>query len=132
MNTKEELQTDFREILKRLPFKGERLREISQEYKASGRKLPLFTDKEIRKATEKYLKDEKEELKAKDSIGIVCEEDFEDTFHKEFIQENFPELASLWFSGLANQIDFGIVLESVEDEMRDKYAKWKEKKEAKK
>ena len=54
-----------------------------------------------------------------DSIGVVTPQDFENNFDKKFIENNFEDLADLWFKGLNAQVDFGVVLECVEDEMKD-------------
>ena len=50
-----------------------------------------------------------------DSVGVVTPQDFEGKFDKQFIEENFEDLANCWFNGLNGQIDFGIVLECVKE-----------------
>ena len=54
-----------------------------------------------------------------DSIGVITPQDFENNFDKDFIEKNFEDLANLWFNGLNAQIDLGIVLSCVEDEIKD-------------
>ena len=62
-----------------------------------------------------------------DSIGVVTPQDFEETFDKDFIEENFKELAHDWFNGLQGQIDFGILLDCIKEDWDDRYEEWKEK-----
>jgi len=47
---------------------------------------------------------------------------------KEFIEENFEELAHTWFKGLEAQMDFGVLLECVREEFDSKVAEWERKK----
>ena len=54
-----------------------------------------------------------------DSVGVVMEGDFEADYSKKFIKENFEELAHCWFSGIENQVDFGIILECVTDYIKE-------------
>lgn len=54
-----------------------------------------------------------------DSIGVVTPEDFGGAFDKEFVEEHFEELADLWFKGINSQVDFGIVLECIKEEIAE-------------
>ena len=58
----------------------------------------------------------KDDIDLTDSIGVVEKGDFENKFDKKFVEENFEDLASLWFKGLNSQADFGIVLDCMEDD----------------
>ena len=55
-----------------------------------------------------------------DSVGVVTPQDFEEVFDKEYVEDNFDDLAHTWFNGLNGQIDFGILLDCVKDEPKFK------------
>jgi len=52
------------------------------------------------------------------SIGVITPQDFENNFDKDFIERNFEDLAHFWFKGIDAQVDYGMVLECVEDKMK--------------
>lgn len=52
-----------------------------------------------------------------DSIGIVTHGDFENHFSGKYIEKNFEKLANMWFSCSNSQIDWGITLDSIKDEI---------------
>ena len=51
-----------------------------------------------------------------DSVGIVSKGDFENHFKKKYIEDNFESLGESWFKGLSTQVDFGEVLNFLQDE----------------
>lgn len=55
-----------------------------------------------------------------DSIGVVTPEDFGNDFDKEFIEQNFYDLASDWFKGLNGQVDFGILRNVIKEQWKEK------------
>lgn len=63
--------------------------------------------------------EEKDDFDWVDSVGVVTPEDFENDFSKEFIKKNFKDLAGFWFAGLNSQVDFGVVLDCVKDNMQE-------------
>lgn len=66
-----------------------------------------------------FVEDQEDEWDWVDSVGVVTKGDFSEAFKDKFIEENFEDLAHLWFKGLNAQVDFGIVLDCVKDEIGD-------------
>ena len=89
--------------------------ELLKEYKDFG-----FEDETFCKFIERTSDDNIPVWDLTDSIGVVTKQDFENNFSKEYIEENFEDLASEWFKGLNAQVDYGIVLECIEEEINYK------------
>jgi len=53
-----------------------------------------------------------------DSVGIVTQGDFMDSYKEDYIEDNFEKLAELWFSVLNHHInDWSLVLLGVTEEL---------------
>ena len=85
------------------------------------RMLKLYnnSDKMKFKNFEKFVESHEDDLDITDSVGVVTKGDFENNFDKDFIEENFDDLAYAWFRGLSGQADFGILGDVIKEEFEE-------------